>query len=352
MDAVQKNDSIILKGTDFKSKPIFNHFSNSMFKNLVSKFMIKYGESVTGGQPIIGKENFSYTCEDENELIVKPVPIPLQPYYMPFFETILVVIGSDQNDTLVLTSPIKGNTRRVKGFSKEETVIYDYYGMFRVWATTSSFTTLDYNATKLKLKEDWFKDVHLRKSNVVKLYVVPNPSEYFPILFVNCSKNNVKNLYANITSLLRGRNLPYFYTALGFIKAITRPLIFNIVDERLVYRQRLYNIDVTEEQYVLRREEFLDRMKRYMVSDCECRSNTELILGESPEPYYPWAWAEVYFNSHELYFLVNGIFVSHFYRSPSNLPRYSQTHNECICKVESIKKEVDKVENAIDNKHK
>ncbi len=275
MDVIQKNDSIILKGTNFKSKPIFASFRYSKFDALIRNLMLKYGETVTNGLPIKGKENVFRGVGLDPEFI--PIPIPLQPYFLPFYYTRLLVVGSDDSDTLVLTSPITENVRRMFGFSRwsRETEHYEY--LLKLIEEDISFVPLTYNCTFTKLEKGWHNTVHLRKRNAVELYVVPKPNEYFPMLFVNCSMDNIRNLYDNITALMMFRNDPLYYCPHVFACAIFRPIMFNIGDNRIEHRRRLPGIDITEDEFVVRRSECLLWLKRYMVSDCKCRSNTAVL---------------------------------------------------------------------------
>jgi len=275
MDVIQKNDSIILKGTNFKSKPVFASFSYPKFDDLICNLMLKYGETVTNGLPIKGKENVFRGVGLDPEFI--PIPIPLQPYFLPFYYTRLLVVGSDDSDTLVLTSPITENVRRMFGFSRwsRETEHYEY--LLKLIEEDISFVPLTYNCTFTKLEKGWHNTVHLRKRNAVELYVVPKPNEYFPMLFVNCSMDNIRNLYDNITALMMFRNDPLYYCPHVFACAIFRPIMFNIGDNRIEHRRRLPGIDITEDEFVVRRSECLLWLKRYMVSDCKCRSNTAVL---------------------------------------------------------------------------
>ena len=275
MDTIQKNDSIILKGTNFKSKPVFASFSYPKFDALIRNLMLKYGETMTNGLLIKGKEILFRGVENTPQF--KPVPIPLQPYFRSFYYSMLLVVGSDDSDTLVLTSPIAENVRRLFGFSRwsRETEHYEY--LLQWMESETSFIPLTYNCTRTKLENGWHKTVHLRKRNTVELYVVPKPLEYFPMLFVNCSMDNARNIYDNVTTLMMFRNDPLYYSPYLFTCAIFRPIMFNIVDNRMKHRRRLPGIDVTDEEFVVRRSELLCWVNRYMVSDCKCRSNTAAL---------------------------------------------------------------------------
>ncbi len=275
MDVIQKNDSIILKGTNFKSKPVFASFSYPKFDDLICNLMLKYGETVTNGLPIKGKENVFRGVENTAQF--RPVPIPLQPYFLPFYYSMLLVVGSDDSDTLVLTSPIAENVRRLFGFSRwsRKAEVYEYL-LYRMENETS-FIPLTYNCTFTKLEKGWNKTVHLRERDTVELYVVPKPQEYFPMLFVNCSMDNIRNLYDNITALMMFRNDPLYYCPHVFACAIFRPIMFNIINNRIEHRRRLPGIDINEDEFVVRRSECLYWLRRYMVSDCKCRSNTAVL---------------------------------------------------------------------------
>ena len=275
MDVIEKNDSIILQGTNFKSKPLFASFTHPKFDDLVRNLMLKYGETITNGQPIKGKEYLSWKEGDARDS--RPVSIPLQPYFLPFYYSTLLVVGSDDSDTLVLTSPIAENVRRMFGFSIWSGKDEDYEHMLQRIENDTDFIPLTYNCTLKKLEKDWHKTVHLRKRNTVELYVVPKPLEYFPMLFVNCSMDNIRNLYDNITALMMFRNDPLYYCPHVFACAIFRPIMFNIGDNRIEHRRRLPGIDITEDEFVVRRSECLLWLKRYMVSDCKCRSNTAVL---------------------------------------------------------------------------
>lgn len=138
------------------------------------------------------------------------------------------------------------------------------------------------------------------------------------MLFVNCSEDNIKCMYDNITALMISRNEPLFYRPYMFICAIFRPVIFNIIEDRIEYRQRLPGIDITDEEFVISRTEQFDNRKRYMVSDCDCRSNKAVIpLDESQEPI-DWYTTEIFFNN----FHCND---RHVYYPPY----YVQIHQDC-----------------------
>ena len=315
MDVIQKNDSIILKGTNFKSKPVFASFEDPKFDDLIRNLMLKYGETITNSLPIKGKENLFRGVGLDPEF--RPVPIPLQRYFRSFYYSTLLVVGSDDSDTLVLTSPIAENVRRLFGFSRwsKKAEVYEYL-LYRMENETS-FIPLTYNCTFTKLEKGWNKTVHLRKRNTVELYVVPKPLEYFPMLFVNCSMDNIRNIYDNVTALMISKNNQIYYCPYVFTCAIFRPILFNIVDNRMEHRRRLPGIDVTDEEFVRRRSEWLSRQKRYMVSDCRCRSNVEVLPPGSFNLTFPWDGMERLFHS----FFCNN--------RPCHPPLYARYHSNC-----------------------
>ena len=77
---------------------------------------MRYGNTILTGNPIKGKEEIYW--KDGDTLKARPVPIPLQLYFSPFYYSMLLVVGSDQTDALTLTSPIDQNMRKLFGFSK------------------------------------------------------------------------------------------------------------------------------------------------------------------------------------------------------------------------------------------
>ncbi|KAG0659827.1 hypothetical protein C6P45_000938 [Maudiozyma exigua] len=316
MDKIKNNDSIILKGTSFKSKPIFASFKYPRFDALVKDLMMRYGNSILTGNPIKGKEQISW--EEGSSIKSRPVPIPLQLYFLPFYYSMLLVVGSDKIDTLTLTSPIAQNVRKLFGFRKLSKKTESYMTMLKTIECKAEFVPLTYNCTTIKLERNWHKTVHLRERDVVQLYVVPKPLEYFPMLFVNCSMDNIRCIYDNITALMISRNDPLYYCPQLFTYAIFRPVIFNIVENFIKYRQRLPGIDVTDEEFVIRRTEWLDRESRYMRSDCMCRSNTTLL--PSDESWYPISWDKV-----ELLFYHYNCNIRHQHHPPY----YAQKHKDC-----------------------
>ncbi|CAD1779265.1 similar to SMN22587 hypothetical protein [Kazachstania saulgeensis CLIB 1764] [Maudiozyma barnettii] len=335
MDAFQRNDSIILKGTNFKFKPLFGHYVNPKFNSLVFNLMAEYGHSITKGQPIMEKGYYRPVPQPGRSLVVKPVHTALQPFYRPYFDRMLLIIGSDRSSTIVLSSPIKGKPKGLCDISEFTGKSKGYDVIIQCMEGGTLFTPLNYDTTKVHLKKDWHKTVTLRRPNGAKFYVVPNPLEYFPMLFVNCSQKNIKNIYANITSLLLAKKDPRFYDPSSFLSAIQRPLVFRIVGSQVLHRQRLPGIDVTEEEYVHRRNEYLCRRNRYMVSDCRCRSNVELIEPfpqNPPEQECSWACAEAYNHNVRIRSLGTNHYVSCYtYNASSEPPRYTQRNNECEC---------------------
>ncbi|KAG0667992.1 hypothetical protein C6P45_005176 [Maudiozyma exigua] len=326
MDVIEKNDSIILKGTNFKSKPVFSSYRYPKFDRLIRLLKLKYGESISDGQPIKGRENI-YWNEVETQKS-KPVPIPLQPYYSPFYYSMLLVVGSDDSDTLVLTSPMAENVRDLFGYSTRSRKLFgyrrqsrkeeNYDDMLRHIEDEAEFVHLTYNCSIRKMDKGWKGTVHLRERDTVELYVVPKPLEYFPMLFINCSMDNIRSLYDNITTLMISKYIPFEYCPYVFTCVIFRPILFNILNNRVEYRQRLPGIDVTDEEFVMRRREWLSRVARFMVSDCKCRSNTEVLPTVSSTFIYRWQ------NLEELFFNYN------FCNYPFSSPRY--TPNHCTCK--------------------
>ena len=316
MDRIQNNDSIILKGTNFESKPIFASFKYPRFDTLVKHLMLQYGNTILTGNPIRGKEQISWG--EGSSIKSRSVPIPLQLYFLPFYYSMLLVVGSDQTDTLTLTSPIDQNARQLFGFSKHSKKAESYRNMLKTIECKGEFVPLTYNCTTLKLELNWHKTVHLRERDVVQLYVVPKPLEYFPMLFVNCSIDNIRCMYDNITALMISRNKPLCYCPQLFTYAIFRPIIFNIVENYIKYRQRLPGIDVTDEEFVLRRTEWLNWESRHMRSDCKCRSNTVVL--PSDESWYPISWDKL------------EIFFHHYHcniRPQHYPPYYTQNHEDC-----------------------
>ncbi|KAG0669998.1 hypothetical protein C6P45_002943 [Maudiozyma exigua] len=316
MDTIQNNDYIILKGTSFKSKPIFASFQYPMFDDLVEDLMIRYGNTISPGRPIRGKEEIFWEAFDTTNS--RSVPIPLQLYFLPFYYSMLLVVGSDQADTLTLTSPIERNVRKFFGYSKRSKKTENYEHLLEIIECETEFVPLTYNCTTTKLEKNWHKTVHLRERDAVQLYVVPKPLEYFPMLFVNCSMDNIRCMYNNITDLMISRNKPLCYCPYFFTCAIFRPIIFNIFENCIEYRQRLPGVDVTDEEFVIRRTEWLDHQSRYMVSDCKCRSNTAVILPDGL--WRPTCWDQMEFL---------------FYRYDCNIrheylpPYYTRDHKDC-----------------------
>lgn len=315
MDAIEKNDSIILKGTNFESKPIFATFEDTKFDDLILQLMLKYGESITNGEPIKGKEELDFYSGRKEP--PTPVPIPLQPYFHPFYCTMLLVIGSDESDALVLSSPIAENVRRLFGFSKWSRKDENYEDILETIEKNTRFVPLTYNCTTTKLKKDWHKQIHLRKRDTVELYVVPKPLEYFPMLFINCSMDNVRSIYDNVTALMISRNDTFYYCPCTFSWAIFRPIIFMIFERHIEYKQRIPGIDVTDDEFVLRRSEWLWRQRRYMVSDCSCRFNTAVLPPTIPYSSTTWESLEELFYNYD------------FYNRVSLPPLYSQQNTTC-----------------------
>mgnify|MGYP003365688589 CR=1 FL=1 len=320
MDAIEKNDSIILKGTNFKGtnfkeKPIFAFFEDAKFDDLILQLMSKYGESITNGEPIKGKEELNFGDRRKNP--VRPVPIPLQPYFHPFYCTTLLVVGSEESDALVLTSPIAENVRRLFGFSKWSRKDENYEDMLETIEKNTRFVPLTYNCSIAKLKKNWHKEVHLRKRDTVELYVVPKPLEYFPMLFIGCSMDNIRSMYDNITALMISRNDPIYYCPCTFSWAIFRPIIFMTFERHIEYRQRIPGIDVTDDEFVLRRSEWLWRETRYMVSDCRCRCNTAVLPPKRQYSSTTWESLEELFYNYD------------FCNRVSLPPLYSQQDSTC-----------------------
>lgn len=288
MGATEKNDNIILKGTHFKEKPLFSALADPKFDDLVRCLMLKYGETLSDSRPPKGKEEV-YSGDS------KPVPIPLQQYFQPYYEFVLLVVGSDESDTLVLSSPIADSVRSLLGYSKWSRKTESYKRLLEDIESNSKYIPLTYDCTRTKLERDWHKTIHLRGRDTVQLYVVPKPLEYFPMLFINCSTDNVRNLYGNITNLMIYRNEPEYYCPYLFTCAIFRPILFNILGNCIEYRRRLPGIDATDEEYVQRRTEWLFNQCRYMVSDCRCRSNTAVLPPQELNNEFSWSELEPYF---------------------------------------------------------
>ena len=97
-------------------------------------------------------------------------------------------------------------------------------------------------------------------------------------------------MYGNITALMISRNNPLYYCPQLFTYAIFRPIIFNIVENVIKYKQHLPGIVVTDETFVILRTEWLDYESRYMVSHWKCRSNTAVL--PSDEIWSPISWKE------------------------------------------------------------
>lgn len=324
MNAFQKNDSIILKGTNFKSKPLFATFTYPEFDKLVRHLKLEYGKTITNGQPIKGKEELNW--DDGFSLRSRPVPIPLQPYHFPFYNSMLLVVGSDESDTIVLTSPMAENVRKYFGFSRWSRKPERYGFMLQAMERDNCFVALTYSCTAVSLQKDWYKTVRLRKRDTVQLYVVPKPLEYFPMLFINCSMDNIRNLYDNITALMISNYPPVDYSPSLFTYIIFRPILFNIVDNRIEYRQRLPGIDLTDEEFVKRRTECLLGEDRRMVSDCKCRSNTEVLPSATLRETCGW---------HR---------IDHLYRHYCGMlrsdspPLYTQIHSDCNGDCDMVEK--------------
>ena len=166
--------------------------------------------------------------------------------------------------------------------------------------------------------------MHLRKYDTVELYVVPKPLEYFPMLFINCSMGNSKRIYENVTTLMRSRNDRMYYRPFLFTCVLFRPLIFRSLETRIEYRQRLPGIDVTDEEFLIRRTEWLQRQFRYLVSDCRCRSNTAIL-----PPNYTFRQAPSWDNVERLFYAYN-------YSTPlEDPPNYTVRHSNCTGNCDS-----------------
>ena len=191
--------------------------------------------------------------------------------------------------------------------------------MLRTIEYDTDFVPLTYNCTTIILERNWHKTVHLRERDVVQLYVVPKPLKYFPMLVVNCSTDNIRCVYDNITALMISRNDPLYYCPELFTCAIFRPIIFNIVENVIKYRQRLPGIDVTDEEFVILRTQWLFRESRYMISDCKCRSNTRVLPPDNSWCPRSWEKAEALFY--------------HYMCDPRDHhrpPHYTQNHKTCM----------------------
>ena len=125
-------------------------------------------------------------------------------------------------------------------------------------------------------------------------------------------------MYDNIISLLISRNDPIYYSPYQFTCVIFKPIMFNIVDNRIEHRQRLPGIDVTDDQFVAIRRERLNIEFRYMVSDCRCRSNTVVLSPHRSKFVYPWDRIEQA--------IYNNFIWNYWSSSP---PAYAPNHCKC-----------------------
>ncbi|KAG0656203.1 hypothetical protein C6P45_002756 [Maudiozyma exigua] len=315
MDVIEKNDNIILKGTNFKSKPIFASFRYPKLDDLVRHLMVEYGETITNGK--LPKKKKEFLLENNEPESHVQVPITLQHYLSPFYLSMLIVLGSDVSDTLFLTSPIAKDVENVFKSSQWSQRDKNYDNLLRCLENNASFIPLTYDCTITELEKGWHKTVHLRKHDTVELYIVSKPLEYFPMLFINCSIDNVRNVYDNITSLLISKGDPRYYCPLWFTWALFRPLLFNVVNDFIEFRRRLPGIDVTEEQFVKLRTIYLHKLRRNMISGCNCRSNR--ALEPSNEIHYRTSWDSLE-RQYSNYF---------FWYMPDIPPLYT-SHN-CTC---------------------
>ncbi|SMN22587.1 hypothetical protein, no similarity [Maudiozyma saulgeensis] len=337
MEIFIKNNNTLLKGTKFDSKPLFTAMKDDRFTTIANNFMTKYGKSKTKGIPIKGKEYIIHEDEDGGNPFVKELRVSLQPFYMPLVDSILLIVGCDDTDSIVITSPTKGNPGRFFTTSEYSYKYYNTEEFLRQLGKNLKFASPKYDGNFMTLEKDWHKSLRSRYCSKLKTYVVPNPVEYFPILFIGCSRHNIKHMYANVTSLLRASNEPRLYTPFAFIHALIRPLVFNIVGGKLLHRQRLPNIDIPNEEYFHFREEFLSKINRNMISDCKCRSNTELIPVDPPNQEYSWLWADIHLNRYEQRRYTGTFWMTNYnYERRRSPQRYSQVNCECSCQKLSV----------------
>lgn len=86
----------------------------------------------------------------------------------------LLVVGSDDSDTLVLTSPLAENVWKYLGFSRWSGKQEHYGFMLQAMERDNSFVALTCRCTAVSLHKDWHKTVHLRKRDTVleQIYVL------------------------------------------------------------------------------------------------------------------------------------------------------------------------------------
>lgn len=277
--------------------------------------MLEYGKTVSNGQPIKKKKQLIW--EEGSYSRPRSEPIPLQPYFLPFYHSTLLVVGCNETDTLFLTSPIEQNVRKLYGYSKWLTKTESYEHMLGCIKNDGTFIPLIYYCTKTKLDRDWHTSIHLRERDAVQLYVIPKPPEYFPMLFVNCSMGSIINVYGTITTLMISRNDSLCCSPFNFTCSICRPIIFIMIKSCIESRQRLSNIDMTDEEFVIRRTEWLNRELGYMVSDYRCRSNCEALPSDKLCNYFIWLKVE------SLFYIYN---CNNRLQQP---PYYTQNHQDC-----------------------
>lgn len=131
--------------------------------------MTAYGKTISTGQPIIGKELIFLKQDDNSVPKSKVVPIPLQRYFLPFYRSMQLVVGSDQIDTLTLTSPISQDIRRYFEYSRSSHKTKIHETMLYTIQRETKFVPLTYNCTTMNLERYWYTTVRLRQQGAVQL---------------------------------------------------------------------------------------------------------------------------------------------------------------------------------------
>ena len=200
-------------------------------------------------------------------------------FHNPSLDSVLVVVGNDDSDTMALTSPRDADVRKL--FNNPRIIPFghsypDLEPEFREAPATVFSMTANHSSSwryrNLKLS--------LRSYNPVELYLTDNPYTYFPMCFVNCSDEHIHQVYTEITDIMYFARRPADYSAQTFISFCREPITFYEIDWKLKVRHHFLRVRVTDEIFLSFRKEYLRTNSMALINDNHAMNEVDLILLE------------------------------------------------------------------------
>ncbi|SMN22418.1 hypothetical protein, no similarity [Maudiozyma saulgeensis] len=194
------------------------------------------------------------------------------------FFSVLVVVGNEKSDTISLTSPFRTDLTKIPGstFTYSEFCEMQISHLHRELACKTMYL-MNYNPFNHVTERYKGLKLKLDKHNPLLLFVVDDPSEYFPMLFVNCSEYNMRKVYMELTTMMKEVKSYTFYSPNVFIRRILAPVSFRIDGDKIVVSDCSFKTELPDDIFIRYRNYFLLKRKRRLLNDNNSINDVDLV---------------------------------------------------------------------------